>query len=306
MGAPAQIDLAALFGVPPGTRYVTLVCPAHQDGGRPNLVVWPDGSYCFRCGFRETPAELLRRLAAHPEQARSVVPGRRGKPAASIDWEVRAHLAHHHLVRGARRQRQDYLVRERGLALETVERALLGHDGLRFTVPYRDQDGRVVGIKYRADPAYAWNGPRYQNSPGLGTRLFRPNPRGWPTLVVEGELDALLASQYGVDGVTVSTGAASLARLTGPLPRRAVVATDWDEAGEKAARELLARHPGWVRLPAPVPGVKDLGEWLVSLPPPSRGRTLREVLLDQLGAGKEDEAWRQSIADAMSRRFDRE
>lgn len=278
--AEAWLDLAALFGVPPDTGYVTLSCPAHQDGGRPNLVVYPDGAYCFRCGYRESPDQLRARLAAHPEQARVGSRGRsRGGPP--VDWEVRARLTHQHLTQGNRRHRLGYL-RGRGLSLDSIERARLGHDGLRFTIPYRDEAGRVVGLKYRADPYYTWDGPRYQNSPGLGTRLYRPLPGGYPTLVVEGELDALLAAQYGLDGVTVSTGVGGLARLVGRLPRRAVLALDWDEAGEAEAHRLLARRPGWRRLPPPWPGVKDLGEWLVQVPELERGRTLREAVLAQL------------------------
>ena len=57
-GSTSTIDLQAVFGAPPDVGYVVLRCPAHDDRGRPNLVVYRDGSYCFVCGHRETPAEL--------------------------------------------------------------------------------------------------------------------------------------------------------------------------------------------------------------------------------------------------------
>jgi Toprim-like len=278
--APVGEDLRTLLVPEPGDGPVYLRCPAHEDGGRPNLAVYPDHTHCYRCGFHEWPGEFVVRVTQHPEQA-VVEETWRPRTAAShhVDWAAAAKLYQRNLFGGARKARLDWLT-GRGLSMDTIERALLGHDGVSFAIPYRSPEGRVVGVKFRRDDACGTDGPKYRNSPGL-TGLYRPNPGGRPTVVVEGEFDALILGQYGLDAVTAATGATGLVAqiLHTPLPRRRVwVATDWDEAGETAARELLTHRAGWTRLERPVPGVKDVTEWVLALPLRERGLTLREVL----------------------------
>lgn len=254
-----RIDLCDLFGVPEGTRYVFCFCPAHGDQGRPNLAVYPDGTFCFACGFRETPDAFLARVAADPTALARARPGGRGR-AGPVDLLPLVREAQVNLWEGAYRDRQVYLV-ERGLSLSYARSWGIGHTGVAFLIPYRDREGQICGAKLRADPVLT-KGWRYRNWPGMGTRLFRPNPRGFPRAIVEGELDALVLAQRGVDAVTVSTGAMTLATLELGGRKRTVILTDWDEAGERAAQALLARYPDWIRVPAPAPGIKDVGEWI--------------------------------------------
>jgi len=270
-----RLNLSELFGVPEGTRYVFLHCPAHGDQGRPNLAVYPDGAYCFACGYRESPADLLARIGPGPHHLPGGARGGRGTGGIERDWEAGVRGADLPPWEGAFQERQRS-PQDRGISATLARRFRIGYSGVSFVLPYRDEDGRVIGYKERADPELSlpW---RYRNTPGLGTRLFRPNPTGGPMVVVEGEFDALALAELGVDGVTTATGAGGL--MTLPLPRRrGLVATDWDEAGEQAAAALLRRYPGLRRLPPPAPGVKDVSEWLGKLPVGERWQRLRRWL----------------------------
>lgn len=279
---PCLIQLEELFGVPEGTRYVFLFCPAHQDRGRPNLAVYRDGTYCFACGFRESPAAFLARVAQDPQALVGARAGGSGgssrgpSPEELTAWVREAQV---NLWDGEMRDRQGWL-RERGLSLTYARRYGLGHTGVAFLVPYWGPTGKLLGAKLRADPQAGLDW-KYRNLPGSSNQLFRPNAGGRPLVVVEGEFDALLLAQYGADSVTVSGGAGGLKQLLRlvRLPTSGVlIATDWDPAGEEAARALLARRPGWVRLPQPAPGVNDIGSWVPSLPVEDRGWAIRSWL----------------------------
>jgi len=275
-----EIPLEQLFGVPSGTRYVYVRCPVHGDEGRPNLAVYRDGTYCFVCGYHETPEAFLNRIQRDPSALLVVqVGGSGGGKATRPDWSLADRSWRYLLWEGGRRERQAYLS-ERGLSLRFCQELGLGHTGQAFSIPYRDRQGRLLGFKFRADPLYGaeW---RYRNSPGLGTQLFRPKPTRGIMVVVEGELDALLLAQYGVDAWTVSTGAGGLARggwwEKVWRDRSVVVALDWDQAGERAAGAILARCPNWVRASPPGTG-KDVTEWLTGIPVERRGVELERVL----------------------------
>lgn len=278
-----EIPLEELFGVPSGTRYVYLYCPAHGDKGRPNLAVYRDGTYCFACGFKESPEAFLARIAQDPQalagaRAGGNGGGLRGPSLEELQAWVREAQAN--LWEGAMRERQGWL-RERGLSLTYARAYGLGHTGVAFLIPYWGPYGELTGAKLRADPQAGLDW-RYRNLPGSSGQLFRPNPGGRPLVVVEGELDALLLAQYGADALTVSSGAGGLKRIPElvRLPESGVlIATDWDPAGEEAARALLAQRPGWARLPRPDPGVKDVSEWLSALPRGDRGCALRNWAL---------------------------
>ena len=277
-----EITLPDLFGVSPEVRYVFLYCPAHGDQGRPNLAVYRDGTYCFACGFKESPEAFLERVSQDPGALQGFrVGGSGGNLRGPSPEEIEAWVreAHANLWEGPLRGRQAW-VQERGLSLVYAREQGLGHTGVAFLIPYRGPRGELLGAKLRADPeaSLPW---KYRNLPGSKGQAFRPNPGGSPLVVVEGELDALVLAQYGADALTVSNGAVGLRRLPSlvRLPASGVLlATDWDAAGEETSKELLRAYPGWRRLPQPVPGVKDVSEWLSGVPRGERGCALRDWL----------------------------
>ena len=100
---------------------------------------------------------------------------------------------------------------KRGLTMETVVRFKLGYESKskRFVIPVRDEQGRVVNLrKYRLE---AGDSQKMSNHMGYGSP-----PRLYPlaeldgaenVLIVEGELDALIAIQNGLTAVSGTGGA---------------------------------------------------------------------------------------------------
>jgi 5S rRNA maturation endonuclease (ribonuclease M5) len=241
-------DIRYLVGHPTGPRTpLFLHCPAHGDHGRPNLAVYPNGTYCFACGFHETREEFWERLRSGQLVAVSPQPSGRRESAPPFD-PVAIKLWHRTLLDGPRRDRLSYLL-NRGLQEDMVRRFLIGHTGYRFSIPvWYGQD--MVAVQYRADPMYADpEEERYLSPPGSKTAIARPNPAGRPSVICEGLLDAYLLAQYGIDAVTTTGGSGSLAlvlreKFSGPC----LVMTDLDEAGEAAWQSLSRKRPGLVRV----------------------------------------------------------
>jgi DNA primase len=98
--------------------------------------------------------------------------------------------------------------------------------------------------------------------------------------VCEGELDALLLAQLGLDAITSTGGAGDLARrLRGVrLPRRVYVLTDQDDAGDAAAFAVREARTStdWVRVRWD--RGKDVTEALAPLPDADRVSLLRRWL----------------------------
>ena len=167
-------------------------------------------------------------------------------------------------------------LRARGLGDETIRAARLGYDptvratardGRPYTVrgiviPWTEA-GRLTLVKVRQPegrrPKYA---EVFRDRPGLYTAA--PVRSGRPVLIPEGELDALLLAQETADwccGV-VTTGSASVrpdptaaGRLVAAWPW--LIATDADEAGERAAGAWAELAPGRCRRVRPPGPGKD-------------------------------------------------
>lgn len=163
---------------------------------------------------------------------------------------------HRTLVDGPRRERLQYLY-DRGLWHTTIVKHRLGHTGDRFVIPLRrthhgnvgsvPQDvGTFLGVKLRADPRYCDpDSPKYIQKSDPKTVVYRPNQGGDPVVICEGEFDALVLSQLGCDAITSTGGSGSLAKTIGPMPfnRPVYIATDMDDSGNAAARELAELFP---------------------------------------------------------------
>jgi DNA primase len=230
---------------------VLVHCPYHDDS-TPSLALYPDHAFCFGgCGMvplEWLPVEL-REVAARQSSAG------RGKRNSESDWsperlEPLVEVWCWNLLEGPRRHRLSWL-EDRGIDAAAARRFRLGHSGAWFVIPVL-QGSEVVGVRFRRDPYYLdeETAPKYLSPKGQPVLLYRPNPGGWPLVVTEGELDAMLLCLVGCDAVTTTAGAASLVSL---LEREGIlgryrrsgavlqVATDQDAAGESVVTNLVQR-----------------------------------------------------------------
>lgn len=154
----------------------------------------------------------------------------------------------------ARPQLLDALCEARGLSRSTVQRALIGHDGERFTLPIRDPDGKVVNVRRYALPPNAGRakmlnyvdvdtGYRYGTPPRLYglDMVVAERDHARPVVVCEGEWDRVIATQAGYLAVTGTHGASVWREeWTHALKgKQVILAFDDDKAG-RAARDAVA------------------------------------------------------------------
>ncbi|MEU7863439.1 toprim domain-containing protein [Nonomuraea sp. NPDC049141] len=136
-----------------------------------------------------------------------------------------------------------YLVEERGLTDETIERFSLGyvddplpgHETYRgcISIPYLTPDASVVSVRFRRLDN---DGPKYLTTPGDMPRLYNTSALVIPfakICVTEGEIDAATAEQDGLPAVGVP-GANSWQKVWNLLFRQydvVYVLVDDDKAG---------------------------------------------------------------------------
>lgn len=252
-----MIDLRlAVQGSVFGDQPVKVKCPVHDDPSA-SMAVYADGHiHCFGCGFhRNDPDEALavltgqsiadaRQALGNLERVQVMEETPRKPPTLA-----EAQMYHHYLIHSSRRgHRLDWLL-GRGLTRESVTMALLGHDGLRFTIPVFAPSGELVTIRYRRDDCYLDNdSPKYSGTKGYnGLYLYGAQwlpPDCDEVMLCEGELDALCAMQAGMRAVSGTNGSGQCARtveaLCELLPNlsRVVIATDQDKAGCDAALDV--------------------------------------------------------------------
>lgn len=239
---------------------VMLPCPLHTDPSA-SLAVYEDHLYCYGgCGYfrRYAGAALLLGLwNGEPETELEAVRAVKSRLPSSSSSEnavvtrpprpLDPHLPdtfHRFLLSDTPTLK--YFMEWRGLTYQSVERWKLGWTGTHFTIPIYSQEG-LVSVRYRRDDRL-YDGedtPKYQGVRGHNgvlvfdmRRLCQLLQEVW---IVEGEYDAMVGEQLGATTFTLTNGAGRLATLPerlGVQPLRWVIATDQDEAGEKAAWEL--------------------------------------------------------------------
>lgn len=247
---PADLRFAA--GNPRGSAYVKISCPLHPDI-TPSLAVYPEHAWCFSCGTYFGPEEVLsitgKRLEDLPEADTEALERLAERRGAGPD-PMLVEIWHQTLLdsQSPRRHRLQYL-RDRGLKLATIRQHRLGHTGRYFVLPVWAKEG-LRGLCMRRDDVYTDpDAPRYLKPAGQPALLYRPNPAGKVIAITEGEFDALLLSQHGVDALTTTAGANNLAPFlakhwqTLPPKRKVYVCTDQDEAGEVAWMQLREAVP---------------------------------------------------------------
>ena len=131
----------------------------------------------------------------------------------------------------------------RGLSLETVEKYKLGYErsSKRITIPVYDADNNLMNVR------------RYLMGADGGQKMWNASGHGSPArlypvamlehddiLVVEGELDALIAIQYGFHAISGTGGAKKWepAWTQKFKDKRVVLSYDNDDEGRRAAKSI--------------------------------------------------------------------
>jgi hypothetical protein len=179
----------------------------------------------------------------------------------------------------------------RGWTREAVERLGVGFDGRLVTLPYRNEDGVLVGCgRYQPNPEKRGDSPKLKANTGSRRELF-PAPEtveadGWLWLL-EGEPDCIRATSLGLAAVAVpgveGWRAGYAQRFHG---HRVVVCFDCDTPGRQAAQRIareLAPIAADVRvfeLDAERQDGYDLSNFTASATTASEREAMRRILLD--------------------------
>jgi hypothetical protein len=136
-------------------------------------------------------------------------------------------------------------INRRGLSLETIYKFKIGWDSVirRYTIPIYDEEGTLCNIrKYSFDPgskAKLWNAKGHGSPPQLyPISSLEANE----IVIVEGELDALIAIDHGFAAVSGTGGAKRWDPLWSKLfqGKKVWVSYDNDQEGRAGARKV--RH----------------------------------------------------------------
>jgi hypothetical protein len=179
-----------------------------------------------------------------------------------------------------------YLRHERGLAPRTLRSAQIGYaqygapgswsDHAAFTLPVFAA-GAMVNLRKRFWPTTPADrqgrSQRYVGLAGRGTQLYPAAPSGRCLVLAEGEFDALVTRQHGIEAVTTTGGAGTWKREWSRLFRGRSVAVIYDAGAasmplaERRAEVLReAGASAWAVDLAQVglePG-EDLTDWFVT------------------------------------------
>lgn len=252
-----------------------LPCPFPEKHGKgedshPSMKVFLDtgGAYCHGCGYKCTSPisfwvdfkkvpfnKAVRQLWSRYVEP-LVPPEAYRKPAES--------LLSNTLVLSR-------LEKYRGITRDTARRFRLGYDGKRLTIPIFNKEGWCVNIR-RYD-LFKDGGPKMVSwREGYGSARLYPieSVRGNKVFVVEGELDAILACQYGISAVTPAGGALTWkpewsVQFKG---KDVYVIPDNDAAGLKGAQtrqQLISKYAKTCTIvPLPLKEEKeDLTDWFM-------------------------------------------
>jgi len=289
--------IAADLGQPPKRgRQPFWPCPFHDDRA-PSLTITPDQQHwkCFGCGrsgdaiawlmerqgcsFKDAVAQLGNQsLSPFPRSPKThLTLGRRVDREFDPDWSRRAETLIGECAKalsdGTAKRARVWLI-NRGLRPETLSRWQIGYnpqDATRhglwiergITIPWFLQR-EVTAINVRrpsGDDKYRL----VKGSSRRGLYLGQEIVPGRPTLLLEGEFDALLAWQAGRDLVNVATLGSATARpdrtailqlITSPL---ILVAYDADPAGKAGAEFWRGATARVHRLP--IPSGNDITEF---------------------------------------------
>jgi Toprim-like len=272
MEKPIDVDLRLIVGEPVGNLPIMIKCPLHNDPNA-SLEVRRDHLYCHgtcqRFIRRYAGAALLLGLwdgAPETELAgvRAVKP-LLGKyknftpatssvaKAAPLDLSA-PETFHRYLL--SQEDTLAYFMAWRGMTEETIHVHQFGYTGSHFTIPVLTASGTLLQLRYRQDDRQygAFTDRKYTGLTGHNdSRLYSlrqlcHHPSGTLDIgaiwIFEGEYDSAVGTQLGAYSITLTNGAGQLVKIPpllndmGIKPQRWIIATDQDEAGDKAAYDL--------------------------------------------------------------------
>jgi hypothetical protein len=223
------------------------------------------GMFYFGAGYNATVhfkdvIDMLGGLNITPlAPSKQEKPTPRPKPQLKISMD-----AIHYWHESMPDNRREYYY-SRGLCDPIIDQFLLGWDGERYTIPllYR---GVPFGVKRRrSEIPDRFPDDKYVSVQGSRKGIFNADALAVERkiVMVEGELDAILAVQYGFPAVTVTAGAASWdddwVRLFTGVGQISIL-YDNDQAGRDGrlkVRNALGLRARIINYPE---GVKDMGE----------------------------------------------
>lgn len=166
-----------------------------------------------------------------------------------------------------------YLVEQRGIRDDIIDRHLLGWNGQRITIPVFDRQSNFAFFRLAKDPEDTGDWPKMLCSPGSHAELY-----GWESVkaeprqlvICEGEFDRLVLESHGFPAVTSTAGAGVFKpewaeALTG-IPE-VFICFDRDHAGRDGVLKVSRLVPGAkiIELPAEVGDGGDVTDLFVRL-----------------------------------------
>ena len=167
-------------------------CPAF-DGG--NLFKFYE--LYHKIDFKTTLVRLANELGIEIEK-----PKKEKKPPLKED-QVEQYMK----MLDSHQNIKNFLVTTRGFTEKTLKQFRLGFDGTRVTIPIYNESGNLVNI--RKYSARAKTGDKMMGITGYNEARLYPieNLKNDPVLLMEGEMDCILACQLGFNAITVTSGA---------------------------------------------------------------------------------------------------
>lgn len=263
--ALARLDVVAFMaaqgvdlGAKVGAKEVRFLCPFHGDTVPSANVNTATGLWhCKACGASGGPIDWLMRQGMSYKEALTEIGRLAGLPPPSITVDrgngaaaapvmvtkgrlTEANVKGWHEAGLRNPELQQWFHEHRGYTDETIEKYQLGWDGHRVTIPVRDEKGSLVNVRrYLRD---AGDGQKFLPlmagaGPDVTTRLFPGDPLPDDVVLVEGEWDAMICQQEGIDARTMTIGAGNWNPSFTPLfaGRNVTIAYDNDDAGRNGA-----------------------------------------------------------------------
>lgn len=175
---------------------------------------------------------------------------------------------HHQLLKN--QSLLDFLINERGISQNTIDRFQLGCDEQRIFIPVLDEDGLLVNIRKYKPHAAEVKVISYKEGYGEGRVFPRENLKYNEILLVEGEMDCLLANELGYNAVTITTGAGGFKKDFAELFEDKVVHICYDidkpgKDGAKKAAKILSKYSRVkiIDLPITTPEHGDLTDYFI-------------------------------------------
>lgn len=243
---PYNGDLRELVGEDTlrGDQPVYTYCPVHEDNNRPSLAVYDNHAHCYTCGAHLSRKQFSDAYSAEAKwqaKLRRQLGGVRRVTTPTVKVDVAALIRSSQAILKGASQKRQYLY-DRGLSDETIDTYALGYSGSAYTLPLLDEPQTV---RFRRDDAVTTDGNKYWGLRGQNdTRLYPHNIRGTnPIVLTEGEFDALLLRQYGLNAYSFTNGSKAIppqSVLDAFFGDRAVVLMrDQDSPGQESSEDLL-------------------------------------------------------------------